>query len=199
MTAEVNGPPSRSVDTFDICEDDDVVLVVGPAKEASLRVHSQCLRCSAKVVAKMLSPPWAESQHLSSDCPREIPLPEDDPEAMRQICYVIHHRNNEVSENWSPEQVLQVAILAEKYDMNVALKYSSAHWLASNNQELGDDAEMLDIGRLLASAYLFGNSDMFATLSLRLMLDFKGTRSYLELCRDSFISQLLPSVTFCKS
>ena len=146
----------------------------------------------------MFNPPWAESQNLSSDSPREIPLPEDDGHAMRQICCVTHHRNDAVSDRPSPGRILQIAILADKYDITRALKYSSAQWLSYNYRSCGEETDMTDVGRLLTSACLFHNAEMVAVLSLRLMLDFKGTDTYLDLSSDCSISQFLPWKTFCE-
>ena len=188
---------AESIGTSEVYDNGDVMLVVGPAKDVRLRVHSQILRCSSTVFAKMFAPPWAESQSLSNDSPKDIPLPEDDGFAMRQICYVIHHQNDDVWDDLAPLQVLKIAIQAEKYDMITALKYCSAQWLSSAHRALHKVTSMLDVGRLLTSAYLFGNAEMVAAFSLRLMLDFKATDSYLGLSGESDIAHFLPWKTSC--
>ena len=39
--------------------------------------------------------------------------------------FVIHHRNDDVPQSLSPNEVLQIAIEADKYDLTAALKYAS--------------------------------------------------------------------------
>jgi hypothetical protein len=91
-TAERNG---KSDPVADISPDGDVVLVVGPWN-VRLRIHSQCLRCASKVFGAVFGPHWSEGQGLSKESPREVPLVEDDADALRTICCVIHYRNDNV-------------------------------------------------------------------------------------------------------
>jgi hypothetical protein len=129
---------SRNMDTVerngkldpvpDISPDGDVVLVVG-SRNVRLRIQSQCLRCASKVFGAMFRPHWSEGQGLSKESPREVPLVEDDADALRTICCVLHHRNDDVPQSLTPKEVLQIAIEADKYGLNVALKYARVQWL----------------------------------------------------------------------
>ena len=107
----------------DISPDGDVVLVVGP-RNVRLRIQSQVLRCASKVFGAMFGPTWSEGQGLSKESPREVRLVEDDADALQIICRVIHHRNNDVPQSLTPKEVLQITIEADKYDLNIALKYA---------------------------------------------------------------------------
>lgn len=173
----------------DISSDGDVVLVVGP-QNRRLRVQSQCLRYASRVFRAMFGPHWSDGQDLCKESPKEILLVEDDADALRTICCVIHHRNDTVPQALAPSKVLQVAIEADKYDCDIALKYASAQWL-----QLRDDADMVDLGYLMAAAYLFGNMEAFAALTLALILHHEG--SYLELLDKELISESIPWKTFC--
>ena len=186
-TAERNG---KSDPVADIAPDGDVVLVVGP-RNVRLRVHSQCLRCASKVFGAMLGPDWSEGQGLSKVSPREVPLVEDDADALRTICCVIHHRNDDVPQALTPKEVFQIAIEVDKYDLSVCLKYASVQWLKPRG-----NADTVEMRYLMAAAFLFGDMDMFAAHTLALILHYKG--SYLELLDDEIINQMLPWRTFCK-
>src|SRR5262249_24550771 len=94
-TAERNGESDLITD---ISPDGDVVLVVGP-QNVRLRIHSQCLQCASNVFGAMFGPHWSEGQGLSKESPREVPLVEDDADALRIICCVIHHRNDDVPQS----------------------------------------------------------------------------------------------------
>jgi hypothetical protein len=173
----------------DISPDGDVVLVVGP-RNVRLRIQSQFLRCASKVFGAMFGPTWSEGQGLSKESPREVRLVEDDADALRIICCVIHHRNDDVPQYLTPRKVLQIAIEADKYDLNVALKYARAQWLKPRGSP-----ERVDIGYLLAAAFLFGDMDMFVANTLALILHYNG--SYLECLDDEITSQIIPWKTFC--
>lgn len=175
----------------DISPDGDVVLVVGP-RNVRLRVQSHCLRCASKVFDAMFRPNWIEGQGLSKDTPKEVPLVEDDADALRTICCVIHHRNDDVSQSLTAKEILQIAIEVDKYDLKVALKYASAQWLKPQ-----DNIDRVDRGYLLAAAFLFGGMDTFAAHTLALILYYKG--SYLEFLDDEITSQIVPLKTFCMS
>ena len=83
---------SSASPTFtDVDPHDDVLLLLGPSKNVSLRVSSKALSLASTVFAALFSPRFSEGQPLSSSTEaRNVPLPEDDLEAMTQICYAIH-------------------------------------------------------------------------------------------------------------
>lgn len=199
MLAQQFDHASRNMDTIerngkldpvpDISPDGDVVLVVG-SRNVRLRIQSQCLRCASKVFGAMFGPHWSEGQGLSKESPREVPLVEDDADALRTICCVLHHRNADVPQSPTPKEVLQIAIEADKYGLNVALKYARVQWLKPRGSP-----DRVDMGYLLAAAFLFGDMDMFVAHTLALILHYKG--SYLEFLDDEITSQILPWKTFC--
>ena len=77
----------------------------------------------------MLHPKWRQgSDPLSQDRPVDIPFPEDDSEAMRLACAVLHHRNEVVPQTLAPANTLRVAAAADKYDCVGALTFASGVW-----------------------------------------------------------------------
>jgi hypothetical protein len=98
---------------------------------------------------------------------------EDDADALWTIYCVLHHRNDDVPQSLTPKEVLQIAIEADKYGLNVALKYARVQWLKPRGS-----LDRVDMGYLLAAAFLFGDTDMFVAHTLALILHYKG--SYLE-------------------
>ncbi|KAF8847528.1 hypothetical protein BDZ45DRAFT_607352, partial [Acephala macrosclerotiorum] len=112
-------------------------------------------------------------------------LVEDDADALRIICYVIYHYNNDVPQSPIPIEVLQITIEADKYDLNITLKYVRAQW----------KPEREDMGYLLAVAFLFGDMDMFVAYTLALILHYTG--SYLEFLNNEITGQIVPWKTFC--
>lgn len=167
----------------------DVVLIIGTEK-ARLRVNSPCLVSSSKVFATMFSR-WPKGEGLSKEHSKEVPLVEDDADAIRIICCVIHHRNDIVPQSFTPREVLQIAIVADKYDFWVALKYAMVQWL-----QPGESSDVLDMGYLMAAAFVFGDMELFVVHTMNLILHHSG--SYVELVDNAIINHIVPSKTFCK-
>ncbi|UKZ78405.1 hypothetical protein TrVFT333_006145 [Trichoderma virens FT-333] len=175
----------------DIALNGDIILVVGEQK-VSLRTHSQCLVCASKVFGAMLGPNWSEGKNLSRESPKEIPLIEDDAHALYAICCVIHHRNDLVPVTFSPREVLQIAIEADKYDLQVALFYARSQWL----QNKKNTTDPIDLAYLMAAAFLFDDMDMFIKHGLALILQYGG--SFINLLQDSTLYQILPAKAVCE-
>ena len=175
---------------MDIFPDGDVVLIVG-RDNIRLRAHSQCLRSASQVFATMFGPTWSEGQRLSREPPTEVPLPEGDADAMRTICFIVHHRNDLVPEHLTAEEVLQIAIEADKYDLRSALKFASPGWLQPR-----ESAERVEMGCVLAAAFLFNNTDLFKANLLTLVIHYNG--SYLDFLDDEITDQIIPSRMFRK-
>ena len=184
-TAERNG---KLDPVQDISPDGDVVLVVGP-RNARLRIQSQVLWCALNVFGAMFGPTWSEGQGLSKESPREVRLVEDNVDVLRIIYYIIYYRNNNVPQSLTLIEVLQIAIKADKYNLNIALKYARAQWL-----KLRGRPERVDIGYLLAVAFLFGDIGMFVAHAIGLILYYTG--SYLEFFDNEITSQTVPWKTF---
>ncbi|KAK3401519.1 hypothetical protein B0T20DRAFT_401916 [Sordaria brevicollis] len=79
----------------------------------------------------MFSPPWIESTRtLSPGSPKDIELPEDNPEVMETICYALHHRIDMVPfQEMSGQKVLKAAQLIDKYDLSTAMRLVTDKWL----------------------------------------------------------------------
>ncbi|KAL0633411.1 hypothetical protein Q9L58_007724 [Maublancomyces gigas] len=104
----------------------DVVLLIGEA--TSLVVSSKVLSVASPVFAAMLSPHFREGSSLSSTCPTQIPLPDDPPVAVTTIVNILHFRNDSV---WvcTFEELFDIALVADKYDLALALGPWRHVWL----------------------------------------------------------------------
>ncbi|KAK0747105.1 btb/poz-like protein [Schizothecium vesticola] len=174
-----------------ICDDPDVILVVGPNK-VPIGVDTRCLRRGSKVFNAMFKPPWMESTRLSNDpdSPTDLALPEDDAQAMHHVCCIIHHRNDLVPAVFSASDILQIAVVVDKYDMLTALKYAAGGWLETRPEAETPEAEaILSMGNLLAAAYLFRDPKQFRSIAFQLMFGYSGT--YRELRRTLSLSAFL--------
>lgn len=103
-----------------------------------------------------------------------VHLPEDDPEALKLTCAVIHHRNKAVPRNLNPVEVLRVAVAADKYDYVDVLKFTSETWLWLREMNAHD------MVFLTATAYILRNAEAFKELTKTLVLNYDGP--YIALC-----------------
>lgn len=168
----------------------DLILVVGP-DETRLRVNALFLQAASKPFAAMLGPDWKEGQSLIDRGSRaEIFLPEDNAAALENICAIIHHQNSRVSTSLTPDVILDVAIIADKYDCVDVLKFASYHWLRP-----GKAVPPTSLILLTAAAYLFHIPEAFKELTKALVLDYEG--SYLDLASEE-VEPVMPWKAYCK-
>ena len=127
----------------------DLVLKLGTGDEVTLiRVHSKVLSLASPVFAAMLSPRFAEGQALEAnrglvESTTTIDLPEDDPKAMSFLCRTLHFKENGAQRKlYSPEFLMGLAVICDKYRMSRALSPWSNIWM--ERFQLEDQDEYFD-------------------------------------------------------
>jgi hypothetical protein len=158
----------------------DVYLLVGPDSKR-LRVCSQILRNASTYFSNLFGPNFAEGQNLSSSDPKEVPMPDDDARAVETICNIIHLRNDAVPLSLAPEEVLEIAVTADKLDCASAVKLASILWLQTSGTEVQVVSEL---AHLMGAAYILDNGDAFGKITLAMMMRHK--ESYLPLAEHLF-------------
>ncbi|KFX99975.1 hypothetical protein V490_01553 [Pseudogymnoascus sp. VKM F-3557] len=160
-----------------ITADGDTILVIGP-EEARLCVHSFLLQAASKVFKAMFGPHFKEGQRSDLDgSKKEVLLPEDDADVMTVVCAVIHHRNDLTPGQMLPSEVLQIAVVADKYDCRVALKHATHHWLDHRN--VGSLKELM---QLMTAAYLLNQAAAFSAITYAIIMEH--TDSYISFAQD---------------
>ncbi|KAL1390799.1 hypothetical protein HDK64DRAFT_297642 [Phyllosticta capitalensis] len=81
--------------------------------DSKLRVQAAILRNASPVFGAMLGPHFSEGQDLGEQ-PKEIPLPGDDPAAIKILFAVLHHQYD-VSNNPPLEFLTTLAVTVDKY------------------------------------------------------------------------------------
>ncbi|KAF2190887.1 hypothetical protein K469DRAFT_512956, partial [Zopfia rhizophila CBS 207.26] len=97
--------------TITLHEQGDVTLIIGE-EEQRVVVSTSILRRASPVWQAMFGERWAESEAT------EVPLPDDDVEAMVTVLRIAHLRFDEVPQKHglSFKQLLSLAIICDKYD-----------------------------------------------------------------------------------
>ncbi|KAB5581150.1 hypothetical protein GE09DRAFT_949341 [Coniochaeta sp. 2T2.1] len=159
-----------------IARDGDVVLVVGQPQRR-LRVYSLIAKSASPVLNAMLGPSFGEGQQLAKTGSTEMPLPEDDADAMETILNVIHCRNDEVKKLLSPGELLRVAIACEKYDCFVPLQFAIQTWLSHMSATKSED-----LWAWAMAACLFHEQQAFADTTSAVASNHAG--SSIDLTRE---------------
>lgn len=174
-----------------ITTDGDTIFVIGP-DEARLCVHSSLLQTASKVFRAMFGPFYSEGQRSGLiGSKKEISLPEDDADAMRTMCAVIHHRNDVIPGEMSSSDILRLSIVADKYDCKIALQHATRHWLDHRNV-----VSLKEQMELMTAAYLLDHAQAFSGITYAMMMEHAG--SYLPFGRDQ-VDFGVPWEIFCKS
>ena len=156
----------------DIDPEGDVLLQF---EDIELRVSSKILKLSSKVWKAMFSLSFTEGSVLSVNEPRHIPLPEDDSQAMKALCNILHHQSQNVITKPTDAFLESLAITADKYNCAPALRYWSRHYLG---QRIG--AKKPNRAHLLSTTYLLNDALGFRLLTRHMVysihkIDDKGT------------------------
>ncbi|RSL86896.1 hypothetical protein CEP51_002560 [Fusarium floridanum] len=144
---EDEGPSLR-----EIIPGGDVILVVGP-KKVKIQVSSHLLRTTSPVFNVMLGPNFKEGTALrENEGPTEIVLPEDNAKALYNAYSTLYGANPRVN-NLGPEEIYDIAILAQKYDLIDRLALACEAWFGNANKRTYGTPEK-DWKMLLASYWL---------------------------------------------
>ncbi|EQB57457.1 BTB/POZ domain-containing protein [Colletotrichum gloeosporioides Cg-14] len=168
-----------------VVPDGDVILVVGLGDEtAELRVDSLILKRASRVFGAMLGPRFKEGQRLldrnggASSEPVKINLPDEDPEIMELILNILHHQNSRVCQMAAADSILEVAVVADKYDLVDALKYASQTMLHYHEPSI-EHLTVGDLWRLGLAAGLLNEGKAFEKVTR--MLVWNHTVPYIQL------------------
>ncbi|KAI1830678.1 hypothetical protein DTO027I6_3236 [Penicillium roqueforti] len=165
----------------------DIILVVGPEK-LRLRVKSIFLKTASKLPGTILGPDWKENHILVTGLPVEIILPEENAMALRCICAILHHQNRLLPQVMAVNDVLRIAVAANKFGVVDALTFASEFWLSPVNKGASD------LIVLAAAASLFKNAQAFRDITKALVLNYGD--SYLALLSED-VRSILGDRVFC--
>lgn len=109
-------------------------------KDRSLRVSSKVLSLASPVFTAMFGSRFMTDGGLSVVDPPEIPLPDDDLEAITLLCFALHCHG--LSDIAVPATLLQgLAIICDRYDCAVAIQAWTRLWLQSLEEDYLEDRQ----------------------------------------------------------
>ncbi|CAJ0550305.1 Ff.00g102350.m01.CDS01 [Fusarium sp. VM40] len=145
---------------FQVGEDGDIMLVVGPNK-VKIQVFSSFLKYISPVFRAMLDSPMSEGEAFRNrvnNSPIEIILPEDNARAMSQMLRGLYGVGPSCPHTKS--DVRRVVILADKYDMMKQLKYFGVYWMRALGSVSGPTSLQCQWD-ILITAYMLKEDNFF--------------------------------------
>ncbi|CAZ86171.1 unnamed protein product [Tuber melanosporum] len=122
---------------------DVIVLLPTATATTKLRVSSKILSTASLVFRSMFSRRYREGAALASTTALvEIEFPDDPPQALEAVFNVLHFRHDCVSADVSHDVLYEIALVADKYDLVVAL----GPWKEEGFREGCRRAVMQDLG-----------------------------------------------------
>ncbi|KAM5354494.1 hypothetical protein ACJ41O_001141 [Fusarium nematophilum] len=182
MDQEARAAKKRKRDAFEesqfegIAPNGDVTFVLDDGA-IRVRVHSALMKNASPVFRAMLTPGFKEGNALAEAKGEkiEIRLPGDSGEVFGWMCVALHSQADTTL--WVPDvdQILDLAALAEKYDLVAAIQLSFTFWVDKRLP----DASVENLWSLLAVSYQFDTAETFQSISRQLILQHEN--SFIEL------------------
>lgn len=150
----------------------DVLFVVGNPPALKLAVSSTTLSNASKVFKALFKPLFKEGRELQeAEQLKEIMLPEDHAQSMNDLCHIIHGNSPEkYLSSVDVENVLRLAIAANKYACVDAMKFHSRAILLSNLRDIKNSRHHAAIGvQTMIAAYLLNDPKVFGMCTSRLI------------------------------
>ena len=170
-------PPKVATIQFDV--DGDILLLLSSSEgSARFQVSSNALCLASPVFRAMLGAKskFKESKDLQeqkgSESPLEITLSDDDPKALAIILRIIHHQLGYVPALLAEENLWEIAILVDKYDLGDTAKIWANLWV---KPYLTSESSYFAGDRGISLAYVLNNEDLFKRISKDIILTWVCT------------------------
>ena len=158
--------PSDEVIDREVIDKNGDVLIQTSAKE--FLVSSKILAVASPVFEAMFKSNFLEGSTIRNvQHPLELPLPDDDPDALAVLLHTSHFSSKYKLSKLKADLQLDIAQLCDKYDCKMSVYGESGRWLRSLNER---DDESSVLWTLSTVAFLMGHVDEFSNLTTRLML-----------------------------
>jgi hypothetical protein len=177
--------PAEASDSVEKDDDNSSVSAKSQAADVKstreLLVSSKVLSVASPVFKAMLNGRFLEGIELSKAKTSaepylaQLPLPEDDAEAMTLLCKLLHFDIDDIPERPNPQSLENLAFACDKYGCISPLRYSGGTWIRNwllhyeNTEPIIDD-----VCRLFILAYVADLEFEFLEVAWTLLLYHKG-------------------------
>lgn len=130
-----------------------------PIYNDHILVSSKHMSLASPVFKAMLQGGFKEAITLKTTGKLELPLPDDDPPAMKILIHIIHGRMNMVPLNIDLELFTQIAILVDKYECREVVRLLPPIW--SDGLSDSFETSWINVARWVCIAWQFELEDEF--------------------------------------
>ena len=166
-------------------EGDATLIINRSGGTEQYRISSRVLSLASPVFSKMFGPNFKEGIEIRSGDHPCINLKEDDPKAMAIILRILHHKCANVPLTMDPKPLAILALHADKYDCNEALRPWILHWCS----DPGRVSSREQLGYMLLAAYMF-RSPSFSCVAADAVKRLQP--GFAQLWREDEVLALLP-------
>ncbi|KAK5726164.1 hypothetical protein LTR17_012979 [Elasticomyces elasticus] len=162
-----------------LIEEGDVKLVL--QNGTRVRVSSVVLSLASPVFKKMLGPHYLEGQApRSAEQPKEVQLPDDDPNAMGKMLALLHFHDADTRiAVISPAELANLAVAVDKYDCVTALALTTEALLKRCTEPGAVPLLYVQTlpyyARLATAAFLLRNKNLFVKYTRLLVVECAGS------------------------
>lgn len=149
-------------------------------KEICVQCSSKHLMLASSVFKTMLSQNFMESSVLRSVGTLRLPLPDDNPDALLILLYIIHGQTKETPFAVDLYVLTQIAILVDKYRLYMAVGILSRIWIGNLSVETSKSSTE-DMRRWILISWVFQYPNEF-TIATRIAVRQCGSR--IDECGD---------------
>ncbi|KAM0343393.1 hypothetical protein ACHAPU_008573 [Fusarium lateritium] len=157
----------ESDDVFEKVADDGDVIFVFDDGSKKLQVHSFIMKHASSTFSAMLGGSFKEGVMLQEAAldkqPIEIPLPEDDFEAMKLVCLAVHSPGQTKMYAPDVDKLAQIYEVANKYDLVNIISLSFEFWVQNVSQK--ESQNLKGLWLLMVLSYEMKAHAMFQHLS----------------------------------
>lgn len=164
--AEVKEATDESIQTIILAKRGDVILCVGKDDErVKLLVSASLMSFASSVFEVMFDGRFFEGQGLSPANPREVSLPDDDPQSMSLLCRIIHMQTADIPPQLEVVALADFAVLCDKYNCIDSVRPWGRVWVL----ELLPKPATQGYEKLLMIAYVLDLPDEFYKVTQSLL------------------------------
>lgn len=133
-----------------------------PEDRTQIQVSSAILSRGSSVFKAILSAKFKEGHELATRGQLKLHLPDDSGNDMTTVCNVLHMRTNRVKQDITPDELLEISVLVDKYDCCEAMAPTAECWIKRVMEKPFTTDEVRC--KLLVASYVFKIATLFRKL-----------------------------------
>lgn len=160
----------------------DIILLPGATPPSKIKVSFDKLTAASPVFKRMLTGRFAEGQSKRSSLdPQTVPLPDDDAKAVNDMCHLIYHQTQHLTEAPLPaDRLFHLVLVTDKYDCMEMLRLQLCALIQWHFDGLSSKLSWEKSALHAGTACILRDAKFFALATSQLMTHFNQPLSGLS-------------------